>query len=134
MDQYRLFIFAILHYYGIYKFNPRFYAAKRGLIKEEKKLPPRHWQILERTRMAKISMEWLQIISADSITRVHWNIVDSIAVQPDYIFLFIGPVIIIPRRDFPTEENYQEFGKTLMEYWESRKNKPISADLISKSK
>jgi len=84
--------------------------------------------------MAKISMEWLQIISADSITRVHWNIVDSIAVQPDYIFLFIGPVIIIPRRDFPTEENYQEFGKTLMEYWESRKNKPISADLISKSK
>jgi hypothetical protein len=51
------FLIAVFLYYGFNKFNPRFYAAKRKLINAEKKLPPRHWQILERKSKLKISKE-----------------------------------------------------------------------------
>jgi hypothetical protein len=123
-----LFI-TIIIYYGFNKFNPRFYAAKRKLIMGEKKLPTRHWQILERTRTAIISKEWLEIITADSLQRFHWNLVDKIVVQPDNIILIISNVVIVPRRDFPSDENYQEFGKLIMDYWEKGKDLPITRDL-----
>lgn len=128
-----LLIITMLFYFGYNKFNPKLYATKRRLIGDERKMDLKYWKLLERTRIAKVSLEWLEIITADSIYRVHWNMVERVAVKPDYIFLFLGTFYIIPRRDFPTEENYQEFGKMLMEYWESGRNKPISADLIPNS-
>jgi|WetSurMetagenome_2_1015567.scaffolds.fasta_scaffold116944_3 hypothetical protein len=126
-----LLIITMLLYFGYHKFNPRFYATKRKFIGQERQFAQNYWMLLERTRIAKISGEWLEIITADSIYRVHWNMVERVAVKSDYIFLFVGTFYIIPRRDFPTEENYQEFGKKLMEYWDDGKNNPISTDIIS---
>jgi RNase H-fold protein (predicted Holliday junction resolvase) len=61
----------------------------------------------------------------------HWNMVERLAIKNEFIFIIIGGPFILPKRDFHSEENYQEFAKKLLEYWESGKNKPISADLLT---
>jgi hypothetical protein len=56
--------------------------------------------------------------------------VDSIAVLPDYIFLILGQTIIIPRRDFPSDETYQEFKKLIIDFMETGKDLPITMELV----
>jgi hypothetical protein len=132
----RLIIFAIfiiieILYFVLNKFNPRFYAAKRVLCRELKKWSPKEWEIFESQRKIKITSEWLEITTIDSTKQYHWNMVERLANKNDYIFIIIGGPFILPKRDFHSEDNYQEFAEKLLEYWESGKNKPISADLLT---
>jgi len=128
-----LFIIIDFIYLAIARFNPQVYYGKNALMQVRKKWSQKYVQLFQRQKKVHISIERLEILTADSIHQFHWNMVDNVAIQPDYIFIYVGTTYFIPRRDFPTEENYQEFGKTLMEYWGSGKNKPISADLIPNS-
>jgi hypothetical protein len=124
-----IFTLVEILYFFFNKFNPKFHAAKRALRKELKIWSQRQWNLLERQRKIQISQEWLEISTFDSNHLFHWNMVEDLAIKSDYIFIEVTGPYILPKRDFPSEEIYLDFGKLIMEYWESGKNKPISAEL-----
>jgi hypothetical protein len=123
-----LFLIIELLYYAINKFNPKFHAAKRSIKRELKSLTTKQWQIFERERRVSISIEWLEIFTFDSVNRYHWNLVDNLAVRADFIFIEAAGPCILPKRDFPSEDVYLEFGKLIMEYWLKGKDIPLTTD------
>jgi hypothetical protein len=130
------FIIIEFIYFAIAKFRPQFYYGKKALMKLSKLSTMKDIQIFQRQNKIIIAKEWLECITTDSNHRWHWNMVDRKGLTQDYIFLSPGNNLIymIPKRDFPTEEEYQKFGEVILDYWKKGKELPITTEFLQESK
>jgi hypothetical protein len=131
-------VFSVIEfiYMAFAKFKPQFYYGKKALLKLSKLSTPRDIKIFQRQKKIIISQDWLEYETPDSNHRWHWNMVDRIGLTQDYIFLSPGNNLIymIPKKNFPIKENFQEFGDLIMEYWKKGKDLPITTELLQVSK
>jgi hypothetical protein len=81
-------------------------------------------------RTLRIDDNWLEIHSSEAIHRWRWRRVDRIGLTPNFIFIHVGncPVVYIPKRNFPSEQKFLDFGKTLIELQKKNKNQPIGSE------
>ena len=111
-------------------FEPLFAPAFEFFKKQEKSLNPRDWEVLQLPRTMTIDEQWLEIRSSEALHRWRWRQVDRIGLTSNFIFVHIGTdfVIIVPKRDFPSEQSFVEFGNKLVELKEKNKDQPIGAE------
>jgi hypothetical protein len=74
-------------------------------------------------RKATFDDDWLEIKSSEANHRWRWRRVDQIGITSDFVFIHVGncPVVYIPKRDFPSEQSFVEFGNKLLELKEKNK-------------
>ncbi len=110
-------------------FEPRYYLGKQIYKSQEKDIRPKDLQLLQLPRTLKTDDDWLEVRSSEAVHRWRWRQVDRIGLTLNFIFIHVGncPVVYVPRRDFPSEESFIEFGKKLVELQEKDKGQPIGA-------
>lgn len=111
-------------------FKPIYHAGVEVFKKQEKSITPRDWQFLQLSRTITIDDSWLEIRSSEAVHQWRWRRVDQIGLTPNFVFIHVGncPVIYVPKRDFPSEQSFIEFGKKLVELTETHKNQPFGAE------
>ncbi len=125
-----LFIVAEGFIFFIPSFRPYYYHGKQIYKKQEKLLTPKDLQIIELKRTLTIDENWLEVRSTEAVHRWRWRRVDKIGLTPNFIYIHVGncPVVYVPKRDFPSEENFIEFGKILVELKDKYKDQPFGAE------
>jgi hypothetical protein len=93
-------------------------------------MSPKELQIFQLQRTLTAEDNWLEVRSSEAVRRWRWRRVDQIGLTSNFIFIHVGncPVVYIPKRDFPSEQNFIEFGKKLVELKEKSKSQPIGAE------
>jgi hypothetical protein len=78
-------------------------------------------------RTIKVDENALEISSEISLHRYKWQVIDKIVIKSNILIIYAGQsnIHIIPIRPFVSEETYREFGKYLLELYESHKGQPI---------
>lgn len=111
-------------------FKPRDYLGKQIYKNQERWLKPKAIQVFQLPRTLKTDDDWLEIGNSEAVHRWRWRQVDRIGLTPNFIFIHVGncPVVYVPKRDFPSEESFIEFGKKLVELQEKNKDQPIGAE------
>jgi len=128
-----LFIFLLLIIETLYilesGFKPRYFEGIRLYSRQEKLITPKDLQIFQLSRTLIIDENWLEIRSSEAIHRWRWRRVDKIGLTTDFIFIHVGncPVVYVPKRDFPSEQDFIDFGKVLVEMKQKYKDQPIGA-------
>jgi len=112
------------------RFKPREYLGRQIYRNQEQWLKPKAIQVFQLPRTLKTDEDWLEIANSESVHRWRWRQVDQIGLTPNFIFIHVGncPVVYVPKRDFPSEESFIEFGKKLVELQEKNKDQPIGAE------
>ena len=125
-----LFIVAEGFIFFIPGFKPYYYHGKQIYKNQEKLLTPKDLQIIQLKRTLTIDENWLEVRSTEAVHRWRWRRVDQIGLTPNSIYIHVGncPVVYVPKRDFPSEENYIEFGKKLVELKDKYKDQPFGAE------
>ena len=110
--------------------KPRASAGKEIYRSQERLLSAKDLKIFQLPRTLKAENEWLEISSSEALHRWRWRRVDKIGITPNFIFIHVGscPVVYIPKRDFPSEQSFVEFGRKLLELKEKYKDQPIGAE------
>ena len=111
-------------------FKPRYHYGKQVYRQQEKLLTPKDFQVLSLPRKLTADDDWLEISSSESVHRWRWRRVDQIGLSSNFIFIHVGtcPVTYVPKRDFPSEQSFIEFGKKLVELKEKNKDQPIGTE------
>lgn len=111
-------------------FKPRYYYGKQAYRNQENNLTAKDIQIFSLPRKITTDGNWLEVSSSEAIHRWRWRRVDQIGLTSNFIFIHVGncPVVYVPKRDFPSEQNFIEFGKKLVELKEKNKDQPIGAE------
>jgi hypothetical protein len=123
-----LFLLLEIILFVVTKFRTKHNPAMRSVRNSTKNWSSREWQIFQRRKTIIADENWLEITSRDVNHRYRWQIIDSIDVKPNYIFIRNGGPTIIPRRDFPTDQSYKDFGNSILEYFEKNKDQPMTMD------
>ncbi len=113
----------------ICNFKPKRYEAFEFYRIQENSLTPLDLQLFELPKILTIDNEWLEIRSSESVHRWRWRQVDRIGVTSEFVFIHVGkcPVTYVPKRDFPSEQAFEDFGKKLSELREVNKDQPVGA-------
>ena len=111
-------------------FKPQYYYGRQIYKNQEKLLTPKDLQILQLKRILITDDNWLEIRSSEAVHRWRWRRVENIGITPNFVFIHVGncPVVYVPKRDFPSEQSFVEFGKKLVELKEKNKDQPIGAE------
>jgi hypothetical protein len=111
-------------------FKPRYHEGIQFYKRWEKSMTARELQLLQLPKIMYVDDNWLEMRNTEALHRYRWRSVDRISLTPNFIFIHIGtwPVIYIPKRDFPFEESFVEFGKRLVELRERNKDQPIGLE------
>jgi hypothetical protein len=114
-------------------FKPYYFVGKQILKKNEKTLTEKDLQIFLLPRTLKIDDDSVEIQNSEALHRWRLGLVDSIGLTSDFIFLHVGKccVFYIPKRDFPSAENFLEFGNKLVELQKKNKDQPFIAEAKS---
>ncbi len=127
-----LFIFlgAELIFFLFAGFKPYYYSGLQIYKRQEKSLTPKDLQVFSLSRTLTADDNWLEIHSSEAIHRWRWRRVDRIGLTSSFIFIHVGncPVVYIPKRDFPSEQSFLDFGKKLVELQEKNKNQSIGSE------
>jgi hypothetical protein len=109
------------------KFKPYYYFGRKVYKQEEQAMSQRDVQHFQLPRTIKIDDDWLEVSSSELVHRWKWKMVDSVGVTSDFIFLHAGKCCFfaIPKRDFPSEQSFVEFGKKLVELEKMYKGQPV---------
>jgi hypothetical protein len=110
-------------------FKPIYYAGVQVYKSQEKFITPKELQVFQLPRTISINDDWLDIQNSESVHRWRWRRVDKIGLTPNFVFIHVGncPVVYVPKRDFPSEQSFIEFGKKLLEMKEKSKDQEIGA-------
>ncbi len=108
-------------------FNPRYYEAKQSYKRQEKFVNPKELQAYLLPRLLKADSDWLEISNSETMHRWRWRRVDHIHLTTDFVFIQASSssVLYVPKRDFPSEKSFIEFGKELIEWKEKSKDQSI---------
>ena len=111
-------------------FKPRYYYGKQVYRRQEKDMTPKDIQVFSLPRKLRTDNDWLEVSSTEALHRWRWRQVSQIGKTSDFIFIHVGvcPALYIPKRDFPSEENFIEFGKLLIGFKEKNKDQPIGVE------
>lgn len=111
-------------------FRPFFSPAFELFKKQEKSWNQRNWDVFQLPRTLIIDEKWLEIRSSEALHRWRWRQVDRIGLTSNFIFVHTGTeyAIIVPKRDFPSEQSFIEFGQKLVELQEQYKDQPIGIE------
>ena len=111
-------------------FEPLFAPAFEFYKKQEKSLNAKDWEVLQLPRTMTIDEKWLEIRSSEALHRWRWRQVSRIGLTSNFIFIHIGTdfVMIVPKRDFPAESSFVEFGNRLVELKEKNKDQLIGTE------
>jgi hypothetical protein len=121
------FVFVLfLAEFGIFLksgFEPRIYYAKAVIKRQIEN--PREKSAFLASKKSTISDDFFQIESDFAKHQWKWEIVEDVNIVPDFIYVLIGRnnVYIIPKRDFPSPQEFIEFGNKIL------KNKKTDATL-----
>ena len=98
------------------KFKPVYYEGIQRFEQQIKSMNQQDLELLQLPRTLKIDDNWLEIRSSEVEHRWRWNAVDQIGLTPNFIFVFYQSVIyiMIPKRDFSSEQGFVDFGKAIM--------------------
>jgi len=110
-------------------FKPHYYFGREFYRKQEKLLTEKDLQSFQFSRTLTIDDDWLEIRCLEALHRWRWRRVDQIGITSNFVFIHVGacPVIYVPKRDFPSEQNFIEFGKVLLELKEKNKEQSLGA-------
>ncbi len=111
-------------------FHPIYGSGLRVYRKQEKSITPKELQVFQLPRTIMLDDTWLEIRSSEALHRWRWRQVNRIGITPNFIFIHVGncPVVYVPKRDFPTEQSFVEFGNKLAELKEKYKDQPIGTE------
>ena len=111
-------------------FKPRYYLGMRAYRRREKSMTPKDLQLFQLPRTLIADDQWLELRSTEAVHRWRWRRVDHIGLTPNFIFIHVGacPVVYVPKRDFPSEQRFLEFGQNLAQLRELNKDQPIGAE------
>ncbi len=125
-----MFIFAEAVIFIRSGFKPQEYEAKRVYKSQDKSTTPKEWQLFLLPITLTIDEQWLEIRNSEALHRYRWRRLERISLTSDFIFIHAGtcPVVYVPKRDFPSEQSFIDFGKKLIELYEKNKNQPIGAE------
>ena len=114
----------------ISRFRPIYHAGVQVYKNQEKSITPTELQIFQLPRTITMNDNWLEIRSSEAIHRWRWRRVDKIGLTSNFVFIHVGncPVVYVPKRDFPSEQSFIEFGKKLLELKEKNKGQPSGAE------
>ena len=109
-------------------FEPRYYYAKQVYEKQNKYITDRQRKLFVLPRKLAATEEFIEISSSMSLRRCNWVCVEKIDTSSDFIFVHIGgcPITYLPKRDFPSERDFREFGLQLDRYRQEVESKNIS--------
>ncbi len=101
------------------RMEPRFYLARKAYLAQEKEWTPKDIERMTMSRELSANSEYLEISSSTGLRRCSWSCIEKIGVTPDFIFVHVGgcPIVYVPRRDFPSEAAFKEFGSALSKLW-----------------
>ena len=110
--------------------KPHEYEARRIYKNQDKSTTPKEWQLFQLPRTLMIDEKWMELRSSEALHRYRWRNIDRIRLTPNFIFIHVGacPVVYIPKRDFPSEQSFIDFGKKLVELQQKNQNQPIGAE------
>ena len=110
--------------------KPRYSYGKQVYEEQEKYRTPKDIQVSLLPRRLIVDDTWLEVSNSEALHRWRWRQVDQIGITKDFIFVYIAAyhVLFIPKRDFPSEQNFIEFGKTLLDLKEKYKDQPIGGE------
>jgi len=110
--------------------KPRYYYGKQVYRQQEKLLTPKDIQVFLLSRKLRTDNDWLEYSNTEVLHRWRWRMVDHIGLTSDFIFIHVGvcPALYIPKRDFPSEQDFVGFGKMLLELKERNKDQPIGTE------
>jgi hypothetical protein len=99
-------------------FSPRYYYGKLAYRQQEKYFTPKDFQLVSLPRKILADAKSLEISSSEAIHRWRWRQVDQIGLTPNFIFIHVEnwPVAYVPKRDFPSEQSFIDFGRNLVEF------------------
>jgi hypothetical protein len=111
-------------------FHPIYMSGIRAYKSQEKYLTPTDLQMFQLPRTITIDEKWMEIRNSEALHRWRWRQVDQIGLTANFIFIHVEdcPVVYVPKRDFPSEQTFVEFGKRLVELKEKSKDQPIGAE------
>ena len=111
-------------------FKPIYHAGVQVYRNQRKSITPIEWQVFQLPKTITVGDNWLEIRSSEAEHRWRWRRVDKIGLTPDFVFIHVGncPVVYVPKRDFPSEQSFLEFGKKLVELKEKHQNQPIGTE------
>jgi hypothetical protein len=125
-----LLIFVKVLFLIIAGLKPNYYYGKQLYKGQEKLLTPKDLQIIQLPRTLTADEDWLEVRSTEAVHRWRWRRVDQIGITADSLYIHVGncPVVHIPKRDFPSEQSFIEFGKKLVELKDKYKDQPLGAE------
>jgi len=119
-----LYIVVEVFVLAIMGFKPYHFVGKQVLKKNEKSLTAKDLQFLESPKTIRISDDWIEVRNSEAMHQWQWGLVDAIGLTSNFIFLHVGKCYIfyIPKREFPSEDKFLEFGKKLVDLQKKNKN------------
>ena len=111
-------------------FKPHYFYGKKIYKSQESLLTPKDLQIIQLKRTLTADEDWLEVRSSEAMHRWRWRRVDRIGRTANFFYIHVGncPVVYVPKRDFPSEESFIEFGNKLVDLKEKYKDQPFGAE------
>ena len=127
------FVIAEVFVLAIMGFKPYYYVGKQVLEKNKKSLTAHDIKLFQLPRTIKIDDDWLEVRNSEVVHQWRWGLVDAVGITSDFIFLHAGKccVFYIPKRDFPSDEKFQEFGKILVELQMKNKDQSFATGSVT---
>jgi len=98
--------------------DPSHFYAKKAYLDQEKYITSKDKKIFELPRKVLVSKDYIEISSSISLRRCNWVCIEKIAITSNFIYAHTGgcPTLQIPKRDFPSEQAFKEFGEKIVKY------------------
>lgn len=106
-------------------FHPRYGYALDTLKKQDRKCPPAAIEESLLPRTLKFGESTFEIFTSNALHRYRFETIEKITVGEEFIFIELKTCDIfqVPKRSFPAEEKYLEFGNALISAWQKNKDK-----------
>ncbi len=82
-------------------------------------------------RKLTADQDGLEISSSISLRRCNWSCIEKIGPTSDFVFIHVGgcPIVYVPRRDFPSQEAFEDFGQAITKLWKDYESRnTLAAD------
>ncbi len=103
-------------------FRPRYRYALDTLKKQERKCSPAAIEESLLPRTLKFGESTFEIFTSNALHRYRFETIEKITVGEEFLFIELkaGDIFQVPKRSFPSEEKYLEFGNALESAWRQK--------------
>lgn len=103
-------------------FRPRYGAALQLLQKQEKDWSPAMKENYLLPKTLKFGESTFEIYSSNALHRYRLENIEQVTLGADFLFIEMKlcDIFYVPKRSFPSEEKYLEFGNALISAWQKK--------------